>query len=104
VWRSKDRAWVCDVPRAQIGARSAWLGRSIAIGYAASPAASASGKRREPQPAQKKLQRAVPADAKIAVWAADEHRIGLKPINRGVWASTDQPSPIGGLDHAPQWK
>jgi DDE superfamily endonuclease len=25
-------------------------------------------------------------DAKIEVWAAEEHRIGLKPITRGVWA------------------
>jgi len=42
--------------------------------------------------AQKKLEAAADEeqrkhpDATVEIWAMDEHRIGLKPIVRGVWA------------------
>ena len=29
-------------------------------------------------------------DRPVAVWAADEHRLGLKPIRRRVWAPIGQ--------------
>ena len=40
--------------------------------------------------------------ARIEVWAFDEHRIGLKPISRRVWAPTGQ-RPITRGAHRYQW-
>jgi len=41
-------------------------------------------------------------DAKIEIWAADEHRIGLKPITRGVWAPIGE-RPIALGHHRFEW-
>lgn len=40
--------------------------------------------------------------ARIEIWAFDEHRIGLKPISRRVWAPTGQ-RPIGRGAHRYLW-
>ena len=47
--------------------------RRIALGSKKAPGAAAAERRKHP-------------DAKIEIWATDEHRLGLKPITRGVWA------------------
>jgi hypothetical protein len=57
---------------------------------------------------QKKLEPAVAAaraqhpDTPIEVWATDEHRIGLKPILRRVWAPKGQ-RPIALGHHRYKW-
>ncbi len=57
---------------------------------------------------QKKLEQAVaeerakPPDTPIEVWATDEHRIGLKPILRRVWAPQG-PRPIALGHHRYEW-
>ena len=58
--------------------------------------------------AQKKLQGAAAAerrkhpDAKIEIWATDEHRLGLKPITRGVWAPIGE-RPVAVGHHRFEW-
>jgi hypothetical protein len=47
------------------------------------------------------LRQAYP-HAEIAVWAFDEHRLGLKPILRKVWAKRGQ-RPIAVVHHRYQW-
>ena len=57
---------------------------------------------------QKKLEDAIEEEqaahpnAKIEVWASDEHRIGLKPITRGVWAPIGE-RPIALGHHRFEW-
>src|ERR1700757_3606427 len=57
---------------------------------------------------KKKLQRAVAEEkrqnpgATVEIWAMDEHRIGLKPITRGVWAPKgERPLALG--HHRYEW-
>src|ERR1700704_439224 len=107
----EDRALAREVSRAQIGPRPARLGcahRHRLLDPAAAPTASGCGNLEGSRPAQKKLQRAAAAeqrkhpDATIEVWATDEHRIGLKPITRGVWAPVgERPLAIG--HHRFEW-
>src|SRR4051812_18225418 len=46
--------------------------------------------------------RAQPPDTPVEVWATDEHRIGLKPILRRVWAPKGQ-RPIALGHHRYKW-
>ena len=46
--------------------------------------------------------RAAKPQAKIEVWAFDEHRIGLKPITRRVWAPRGR-RPVARARHRYQW-
>jgi len=58
--------------------------------------------------AQKKLEAAADEeqrkhpDATVEIWAMDEHRIGLKPIVRGVWAPVGE-RPIALGHHRFEW-
>ena len=49
----------------------------------------------------KELQQKHP-DATIEVWAFDEHRVGLKPIIRRIWAPIGE-RPIGSEEHRYEW-
>jgi transposase len=75
---------------------------------AATPAASRYGIRAGSCAAQKKLARAAADErrkhphAKIEIWATDEHRIGLKPITRGVWAPIGE-RPVAVGHHRFEW-
>ena len=75
---------------------------------AAASAASRYGDRAGSHSAQKKLQGAAAAerrkhpDAKIEIWATDEHRLGLKPITRGVWAPIGE-RPVAVGHHRFEW-
>jgi transposase len=42
-------------------------------------------------------------DAQVELWAVDEHRIGLKPILRRVWAPKGQ-RPIAPVQHRYEWR
>ena len=46
--------------------------------------------------------RAANPRATVEVWAFDEHRLGLKPITRRVWARQGQ-RPIARVNHRYQW-
>jgi hypothetical protein len=41
--------------------------------------------------------------AEVEVWATDEHRVGLKPILRPIWARRGQ-RPIARVQHRFQWR
>ena len=41
-------------------------------------------------------------DAQVEVWSFDEHRLGLKPIIRKIWAPVGQ-RPIAEVDHRYEW-
>jgi transposase len=41
-------------------------------------------------------------DAEVEVWAEDEHRVGLHPVNRRVWTPSDEP-PIATVNCQYQW-
>ena len=41
-------------------------------------------------------------DATIEVWSFDEHRLGLKPIIRRIWAPIGQ-KPIAVIEHRYEW-
>jgi transposase len=41
-------------------------------------------------------------DAEVEVWAQDEHRVGLHPVNRRVWTPSDEP-PIATVNLKYQW-
>jgi hypothetical protein len=41
-------------------------------------------------------------EAEIEVWAMDEHRLGLKPVQRRVWAQQAEP-PIAAVKWRFQW-
>ena len=49
----------------------------------------------------KELQQKHP-DATIEVWAFDEHRVGLKPIIRRIWAPIGE-RPIAEVEHRYEW-
>ena len=63
---------------------------------------------RKSAPRLKKLQDAAAEeqrqhpDATVEIWAMDEHRIGLKPITRGVWAPKGE-RPIALGHHRYEW-
>jgi len=42
------------------------------------------------------------SDAEVEVWAEDEHRVGLHPVNRRVWTPCDAP-PIATVNCKYQW-
>src|SRR5271167_695007 len=101
----------CHFPWSQIGARSARLGRvgcDRLFHPAAATAASCGRDRGGSYCAQKKLRTAVAEErrkypgATIELWAMDEHRIGLKPITRGVWAPIGE-RPIALGHHRFEW-
>ncbi|HZI74085.1 MAG TPA: hypothetical protein VFD73_08710, partial [Gemmatimonadales bacterium] len=74
----------------------------------AAPAPSGRGHAGGAGGVQKKLEQAVAEaraqhpDKPIEVWATDEHRIGLKPIIRRVWAPKGQ-RPIALGHHRYKW-
>jgi hypothetical protein len=41
-------------------------------------------------------------DAEVEVWAEDEHRVGLHPVNRRVWTPWDEP-PLATVNFKYQW-
>ncbi|ABW32851.1 transposase, orfB, putative (plasmid) [Acaryochloris marina MBIC11017] len=41
-------------------------------------------------------------NAQVEVWSFDEHRLGLKPIIRKIWAPVGQ-RPIAEVDHRYEW-
>src|SRR3954452_21866485 len=93
--------------RACCGVAPAWLGGAQSdqlVGAEAPPPPSRCGHARGAGGVQKKLEQAVAEaraqhpDTPIEVWATDEHRIGLKPIQRRVWAPNDQ-RPIAPSNH-----
>ena len=98
-------------PRTGEGAPAARLGGAAADRLVAAGAAAAAHARGDARAAcrlQGGLEAAV-AQAKAAhpdrpveVWAADEHRLGLKPIRRRVWAPIGQ-RPIALGHHRYQW-
>jgi transposase len=95
VERPQGRGLDGAAPRPGGGASAARLGCPAAarlVAPVAAPTAPARGHARAEGGAQKKLALAV-ARARAAhpgrpveVWAEDEHRVGLKPIRRRVWA------------------
>jgi transposase len=111
VERPQGRRLDGAAPRLGGGASAARLGgaaadRLVAAGAAA--AARARGDARAAGRLQGGLEAAV-ARAKAAhpgrpveVWAADEHRLGLKPVRRRVWAPMGQ-RPIALGHHRYQW-
>jgi hypothetical protein len=46
--------------------------------------------------------RAAHPEARVEVWATDEHRVGLKPLVRTVWARRGQ-RPLVRVQHRYQW-
>src|SRR3954447_2150663 len=78
------------------------------VGAEAAPPPSCLGHAGRAGGVQKKLEQAVaeeraqPPDTPIEVWATDEHRIGLKPISRRVWAPKGQ-RPIALGHHRYKW-
>jgi transposase len=93
------------------GASAARLGGAEAarvVGPGPAAAAPPLGHARAAGGAEKKLDEAVAqaaaehADRPVEVWAEDEHRLGLKPIRRRVWAPVGQ-RPIALGHHRYQW-
>ena len=82
--------------------------RHRVFGPAAAAPPSRDGDGQGPRGAQKKLAEAA-ADEKrkhpaatVEIWATDEHRIGLKPITRGIWARKGE-RPIALGHHRFEW-
>src|ERR1041384_2866461 len=90
------------VPRWPPGCRNAWTGQLTRVvagitcsAWAEAPACRVPNTRRAARPSKRllkklpeevdKLREQYP-EAKIELWSQDEHRIGLKPILRRVWA------------------
>lgn len=48
-----------------------------------------------------RLERRYPG-AQVEVWSFDEHRLGLKPIIRKIWATVGQ-RPLVEVDHRYEW-
>src|SRR5918993_4824275 len=93
------------------GASATRLGGAEAarvVGPGPAAAASPLGGPRAAGGAEKKLREAVAQaaaehpDRPVEIWAADEHRLGLKPIRRRVWAPVGQ-RPIALGHHRYQW-
>ena len=107
----KIARWLAELPRAQGGARPARLGcagRDRLLDPAAAAAAPACGERAGSRAPQKKLAARRCAGAaqasgrEVEIWATDEHRIGLKPITRGVWAPIGE-RPVAVGHHRFEW-
>src|SRR3954452_20255183 len=97
--------------RACCGVAPTWLGGAQGdqwVGAEAPPPPSRRGHARGAGGVQKKLEQAVAEaaaqhpDTPVEVWATDEHRIGLKPILRRVWAPQGQ-RPIALGHHRYKW-
>jgi transposase len=97
--------------RACCGVAPTWLGGAQSdqlVGAEAPPPPSGLRHARGAGGVQKKLEQAVAEaraqhpDTPIEVWATDEHRIGLKPILRRVWAPKGQ-RPIALGHHRYKW-
>ena len=97
--------------RARCGPASTWLGGPEGdrlVGAEAPPPPSGLGHAGGARGVQKKLEQAVAEaraqhpDTPVEVWAIDEHRIGLKPIIRRVWAPKGQ-RPIALGHHRYKW-
>src|SRR3982751_1555207 len=97
--------------RACCGVAPTWLGGAQGdqlVGAEAPPPPSGRGHARGAGGVQKKLEQAVAEaraqhpDTPIEVWATDEHRLGLKPILRRVWAPKGQ-RPIALGHHRYKW-
>jgi len=54
------------------------------------------------RPLLREVATAFPA-AQVELWAVDEHRIGLKPILRRVWATIGQ-RPVAPVQHRYEWR
>jgi transposase len=96
---------------AHAGRAAARLGRPQSnqlVGADAAPAPSGLGHARGARGVQTKLEQAVAEaraqypDKAVEVWATDEHRIGLKPILRRVWAPQGE-RPIALGHHRYKW-
>jgi hypothetical protein len=80
----------------------------VPAGAARAAAACARGHARAAGGRQRGLEaavaraRAAHPDRPVEVWAADEHRLGLKPIRRRVWAPIGQ-RPVALGHHRYQW-
>ena len=100
-----------QIPWPQVGARPAWLGCARRYRVLDPEAATTSPRSSDGEGSsevKKKLQRAVAEEkrqnpgATVEIWAMDEHRIGLKPITRGVWAPKgERPLALG--HHRYEW-
>jgi len=97
--------------RACCGVAPTWLGGAQSdqlVGAEAPPPPPCLGHARGAGGVQKKLEQAVAEeraqhpDTPIEVWATDEHRLGLKPILRRVWAPKGQ-RPIALGHHRYKW-
>jgi transposase len=111
VERPQGRRLDGATPWAAEGASATRLGGAEAdrlVRPGASAAACAGGPTRGAGGLQKGLATAVARakaahpDRPVEVWAADEHRLGLKPIRRRVWAPIGQ-RPIALGHHRYQW-
>ena len=97
--------------RAGGGLAPTWLGGPEGdrlVGAEAPPPPSRRGHARAAGGVQKKLEQAVAEetakhpDTPVEVWATDEHRIGLRPILRRVWAPKGE-RPIALGHHRYKW-
>src|SRR3954464_14191417 len=112
LWTSpKVAAWMAgELGLAAVLPQRGWGGAQgdQLVGAEAPPPPSGLGHARGAGGVQKKLEQAVAAaraqhpDTPIEVWATDEHRIGLKPILRRVWAPKGQ-RPIALGHHRYKW-
>src|SRR5215211_3042816 len=111
VWSGpKVAAWMArHLGLAKVHPQRGWealADRLVAAGAAA--AARAGGGARGASRLQRGLEaavaraRAAHPDRPVEVWAADEHRLGLKPIRRRVWAPIGQ-RPVALGHHRYQW-
>jgi len=109
--RPQGRGLDGAAPRPGGGASAARLGRAATarlVAPVAAPTTPARGGTRAAGGAEKKIGRAV-ARARAAhpgrpveVWAEDEHRLGLKPIRRRVWAPVGA-RPVALGHHRYEW-
>jgi transposase len=111
VERSQGRGLDGAASRPGVGASAARLGGAEAarvVGPGPAAAAPPLGHARAAGIAEKKLDEAVAQAAAehpgraVEVWAEDEHRLGLKPIRRRVWAPVGT-RPIALGHHRYQW-
>src|ERR687893_296346 len=69
---------------------AAWMARHLGLAQV------------HPQRGWEALRRGAHPGRPVEVWAADEHRLGLKPVRRRVWAPVGQ-RPIALGHHRYQW-
>src|SRR5258708_22279908 len=98
-------------PAGASGAGAARLGRAAApqappAGAATAPRVGRSRTARQLQKKVRPLLQAVATacpHAQVELWATDEHRIGLKPLLRRIWAPIGQ-RPIATVQHRFAWR